>query len=303
MYGVYRKCLWPWLPTATLILLLGASLAAFSQSAEFTGPPAVDVLGAHDGGGRGCATCHITHGASSTDATLWGAQTAPDYGPEIQLEGPKGTASVAPADFVIGEAEVSGVILCVSCHDGNVTPQNMMASRSYAQRMGLFPFVRGIPTPTLLGDELASQFRIDHPLGQSAVIPVGDGLEFTNGKFSVKPNSAYARFVQSYGWPSLAPVQRSNPYGVSRAGQPYLVCTTCHNQHAMSFYAPSPGDAIAGDSTGRVYTTFFFVNGPYNPYADQNLNFSPNSSMQFCRQCHFNYSNEGNNTTSATLFF
>lgn len=282
---------------------------AGSKTENFEGAPAVDVLGAHDNAGRGCASCHVPHSAALSDQgfanhLLWGPPGAPDYGHQVQFVGPKGVVDLAPANLLTGDAEVSGVILCVSCHDGNVTPQNMMASRSYAQRIGLQPFIRGIPRPTLLGDELAAQFKIDHPLGQGTNIPLGSGLEFVNGKFAVEPNSPYERFVQSYGWPSLAPVQRSNPYGIDREGQPYIVCTTCHNQHAMSLYASRPGDPIAGNNSGQLYTTFFFVNGPYNPNptVTENLEFSATSSMQFCRQCHFDLSNEGNNSVTPTIF-
>ena len=36
-----------------------------------------------------------------------------------------------------GSQEVGGILLCLSCHDGNVTPTNMMANQSYEQRIGL----------------------------------------------------------------------------------------------------------------------------------------------------------------------
>jgi len=69
-------------------------------------------------------------------------------------------------------------------------------------------------------------------------------------------------------------------------------------------YASRPGDPIAGDTSGRYYTTFFFVNGPYNPDITRAAERNPSSGMQFCRQCHFNISNEGNNSDFIpTLFF
>jgi hypothetical protein len=289
-----------------LLLVLIEARVVFSQSVEFSGPPAVDVLGAHDNAGRGCASCHVPHsGALSSDAGtvwLWGATAAPEYGRAIPFQSQGSVVEVTAVTFATGDAEVSGIIVCVSCHDGNVTPQNMMASRSYAQRIGLQPFVPGVRTPTMLGDDLAAQFKIDHPLGQGTNIPLGSGLAFVNGKFEVEPDSAYARFVKSYGWPSLAPAQRSSPYGVDREGQPYVVCTTCHNQHAMSVFASRPGDAIEGDDSGRLYTTFFFVNGPYDPTIHPKVSYSPTSSMQFCRQCHFDLSNEAHNTEAPTVF-
>jgi len=287
--------------------MLVCARAAGAQAENFAGAPSVDVLGAHDNAGRGCASCHVPHqglsaGEGGGTIWLWGSAGVPEYGHEIEFQSQTGLAIVAASTLAAGDAEVGGIIVCVSCHDGNVTPQNMMASRTYAQRIGLQPFVPGVRPPTLLGTELEAMFKIDHPLGQGTNIPLGNGLEFLNGKFAVQPDSPYARFVKNYGWPSLAPVERSTPYGVDREGQPYVLCTTCHNQHAMSVYASRPGDPIVGDDSGRLYTTFFFVNGPYNPNGGSNVNYSPTSSMQFCRQCHFDLSNEGHNTDAPTAF-
>jgi hypothetical protein len=284
----------------TAILYFASGPAALAQTDYFSGPPAIDVLGAHANAGRGCASCHVPHTdlppenlAGTEFAVLWGT-TQPDYGQELAFSDSGRQVDVIPASFSSAGSEVNGVLMCISCHDGNITPQNMMAGQSYEQRVGMLPFVRRITVPTFLGDTLASRYAVDHPLGVQAKIETGDGLEFSNGKFSVQPNSAYARFVAVYGWPTLAPMERSNPYGVDAAGQPYLLCTTCHNQHAMSAFVSQPGDAIAGDSGGHVYSTYFFVNGPYNPNLEINSNQLSGSNAQFCRQCHFRLSNEGN---------
>lgn len=210
----------------------------------------------------------------------------------------------APATLTTSESEVSGILLCLSCHDGNITPQNMMAGQSYEQRVGLRPVIRGLaPVPTLVGNELVESVAVDHPLGVDAKIEVGNGLEFVNGAFSVKPGTPYARFVENYGWPTLAPMRRSNPYGIDAEGNPYLVCTTCHNQHAMSVYVAGPESPIQGNREKQDYTTYFFVNGPYDPNIYRTDHRISTSNMQFCRQCHFSIANEGNNTTNVPTLF
>jgi hypothetical protein len=57
----------------------------------------------------------------------------------------------------------------------------------------------------------------------------------------------------------------SQPFGVTAGGKPYVLCTTCHNQHVMTVYTSSAASPIANDGGGKWYATFFFVNGPYNP--------------------------------------
>jgi hypothetical protein len=64
-------------------------------------------------------------------------------------------------------------------------------------------------------------------------------------------------------------------------------------------YVSSRYSQIAGDGGGKTYPTFFFVNGPYNPNRNVSAaNPTAATSTQFCRQCHFNDSNEANNTNT-----
>jgi hypothetical protein len=308
MQAVVKKML-PQRSVATLFFVSIITLAAsaWAQSEAFTGPPAVDVLGAHGDAGRGCMGCHVPHNDrmnSPTDAVdlLWGETSTPDYGAQFAFGEAARTVEVAPLNFVSADSEVSGVLLCVSCHDGNITAQNMMAAQSYEQKIGMLPYVRH-QVPILLGDPQRDRYAVDHPLGVDAKIETGNGLEFANGKFSVKPDSPYAHFIASYGWPTLAPAQRSNPYGVDADGRPYLVCTTCHNQHAMSMFVSQTGNTIAGGEAGQAYSTFFFVNGPYNPVIATAPNRNSAANMQFCRQCHFDLANEGNGTLGIPTVF
>jgi hypothetical protein len=109
--------------------------------------------------------------------------------------------------------------------------------------------------------------------------------------------------VANYGWPALAPGKWSNPTGVNAAGKPYVLCTTCHNQHVMTVYTSSAASPIANDGGGKFYATYFFVNGPYNPNVNNIANTNAPSTAQFCRQCHFGEANEANNTNNITTVF
>jgi opacity protein-like surface antigen len=126
---------------AMFVLAVGGLVMA--QNASST----VDVLGAHNNGGRGCAGCHQPHSGSrgsgqngTTDSgnyALWGQDASPLYGATIAFgDGGKFT-EVLPANLTVASSDVGGILLCLSCHDGNVTSKNMMANQSYEQRIGL----------------------------------------------------------------------------------------------------------------------------------------------------------------------
>lgn len=276
----------------------------------------IDVLGAHNNNGRGCAGCHSPHSGSfgsghggAADAgsyALWGQDASPLYGATIKFGDNGSYVEVLPSGISSGSQEVGGILLCLSCHDGNVTQHNMMVNQSYEQRIGMLSTTYGSqPIPTLLGNDgtTAGNYTNDHPVGQNANISSGSGLVFANNVFTVTPGTPYATFVTNYGWPALAPGKWSNPYGVSTSGKPYVLCTTCHNQHVMTVYTSSAASPIAGDGGGKYYATFFFINGPYNPNINNVANTNAPSSTQFCRQCHFGESNEANNTMGITTVF
>lgn len=277
----------------------------------------VDVLGAHNNQGRGCAGCHAPHsgafgsghtGSADTGSfALWGQDASPLYGKTIAFGDGGEFAEVLPSSISSGDEEVGGILLCLSCHDGNVTASNMMNTQSYEQRIGLLTNTTygNAPIPTLLGNDgsTAGNYTNDHPVGLAATVRAGNGLVWNGTTFSVTAGSAYAQFVANYGWPSLAPGTWSNPYGVTPAGKPYIVCTTCHNQHVMTVYTSSTKSQIQNDGGGKHYATYFFINGPYNPNLQTYATNSAPSTTQFCRQCHFSTSNEANNTNNITTQF
>jgi hypothetical protein len=300
---------------ALVLVLFVLAVSGLMVAQNWSSP--VDVLGAHNNQGRGCAGCHAPHSGSfgsghggKADAgsyALWGQDASPLYGQSIGFGDGGSYVEVLPSTIATGSQEVGGILLCLSCHDGNLTPQNMMQNWSYEQQIGLLTNTTyGTQhIPTLLGNDgtTAGNYTNDHPVGLNATIRSGNGLVFANNAFTVTPGSPYATYVANYGWPALAPGAWGNPTGVNPAGKPYVLCTTCHNQHVMTVYAASAKSTIAGNSKG-YYATFFFVNGPYNPNItpDPTGKTAP-STTQFCRQCHFGEANEANNTNNITTQF
>jgi hypothetical protein len=296
-----------------VLVLLTAGMA---MAQNWSSP--VDVLGAHNNGGRGCAGCHAPHSGSfgsghggKADAgsyALWGQDASPLYGQTIAFGDDGSFTELLPASITSGSQEVGGILLCLSCHDGNLTPQNMMVNQAYEQRIGLLTnkTYGTSPIPTLLGNDgtTAGNYTNDHPVGQLANISTTmPGLVFNGTKFTLTPGTPYAQFVANYGYPALAPGKWSQPFGVTAGGKPYVLCTTCHNQHVMTVYTSSAASPIAGDGGGKYYATFFFVNGPYNPNIDNVASTNAPSTTQFCRQCHFGEANEANNTNNITTVF
>src|ERR1700751_214967 len=100
----------------------------------------VDVLGAHNNQGRGCAGCHAPHSGSfgsghggKADAgsyALWGQDASPLYGKTILFGDVVSIAEFLPGNITSASQEVGRILLCLSCHDGNVTPSNMLTGKS-----------------------------------------------------------------------------------------------------------------------------------------------------------------------------
>jgi len=302
---------------AMLLVIFVLAFAGLMMAQNWSSP--IDVLGAHNNNGRGCAGCHSPHSGSfgsghggASDAgnyALWGQDASPLYGYTLKFGDSGRYVETLPGSLTAGGTEVSGIMLCLSCHDGNVTPRNMMNGQSYEQRIGYLQnsFYGSQPIPTLLGNDgtTAGNYLNDHPVGINATISTTtNGLVWANNAFTVTPGTQYAQFVANYGWPALGPAAHGVSYGINSSGKPYVACTTCHNQHVMTVYADSSKNQIMNDGGGKFYATMFFVNGPYN----NNITPDPTgktapSTTQFCRQCHFGEANEANNTNTITTQF
>jgi len=340
-----------------VLLVIMASAMALAQVTQGTptssgaggaAVPTIDVLGAHNNYGRGCAGCHAPHsgnrgaGGNATSGTTtdaWSGSNAlfaQDMGPlfataagyfdfsDISTSTATGKyvfiapPSGSPATYNAQQyADMRGIIMCLACHDGAVAKGAMMQNWAYEEQIGALPSSYGTAKiPTLLGDDGSSAgYHNDHPVGENATLSAAMGSAYgdavngvvfvTNGTAgsvsSVTAAGQYLAFENSYGAPAINKGAHSYPTPVNAAGVPYVVCTTCHNQHVMNVYAASSASPIAGVASG-TYATYFFINGPYNINDVSPHPTKANSTTQFCRQCHFGESNEANGGSLPTQF-
>jgi hypothetical protein len=300
---------------SSFLLFVVLATAGLLLAQNWSSP--VDILGAHNNEGRGCSGCHSPHSGSfgagergSADTgsyALWGQDASPLYGKTIAFGDNGQYVEVLPNGISSGSSEVTGILLCLSCHDGSLTQRNMMLDWSYEEEIGLLKN-RGYGSqkiPTLLGNDGtgAEDYKNDHPVGQNAIIPNLStyGLVFSNNSFTVTPGSAYDTFITNYGAPDMQ-IGRTFD-NVNGAGQPYLTCRTCHNQHVMTVFKSTADNQIERDGGGKFYATFFFIAAPYNLNLGDVGQHQASPTSQFCRQCHFIDSDEANNSMNVITAF
>ncbi|MGA7560225.1 MAG: hypothetical protein WCF61_00945 [Terriglobales bacterium] len=338
---------------SAMVLAQGVTQGANPTSSGAAGSvaPTVDVLGAHQNYGRGCAGCHAPHsgawgegggtqGAPTDKYTgvnaLFGQDMGPLWGKTFDFSDITNTGSANSYEFVTAAngnpttmttqqyADMRGAVMCLACHDGAVARGAMMQNWAYEEQIGALPTSYGsAKIPTLLGADGTTNigsstdggnYNNDHPIGENATLQAVLGSYYgnaTNGIVwtistagsitSIAYYGQYSRFVTSYGAPALLQGPSSYPTPVNANNVPYLVCTTCHDQHSMNVYAASASSPIAGNPSG-TYAKYFFINGPYNPDTVTIPLGDAASTAQFCRQCHFVYSNEANGGTLPTAF-
>jgi len=269
-----------------------------------------DILGAHNGYGRGCVMCHAPHSGSFGNGNsvsgdpqngmfaLWGEDLTPLFGQSFTFSGDNTArypVTLPAAGTITSAFDANTIILfCLSCHDGVLTKVGMMQG----QTVETLPIVGG-KAPTLLGLAKPSggtEYQNDHPVGGSALVgcgglakhqwnctggtsgAAGTGTQPTPITF-VGASAATTAFLTNY--PGSFWVGGGNPlasFGGTYGTVSAVTCTTCHNQHSMNVYSNSNGP----------FATMFFINGWYNP------NTNGNSVAQFCRNCHGGESNEMN---------
>jgi len=346
-----------------LLLVVMASAMALADVTQAAHPtssgapgivaPTVDVLGAHQNYGRGCAGCHAPHsgawgeGGNLVSGTvtdkytgvnaLFGQDMGPLWGQTFDFSDVSNTGSgnkyllvTAAGGDPIGMtsqqySDMRGVVMCLACHDGAVAKGAMMQNWAFEEQIGALPTSYGTAKiPTLLGADGTTNigsstdggnYNNDHPIGESATISAVLGTYYnntTNGLnytisaagsiTAVTSAGQYTQFIGSYGAPALLKGAHSYGTPVNASNVPYVVCTTCHDQHSMNVYSVvGGGNNIAGNTTG-TYAKYFFINGPYNPNTvNVPLGYAA-STTQFCRQCHFGESNEANGGTLPTVF-
>src|ERR1017187_7339885 len=132
---------------AMLVVMFVLAVTGLMMAQNWSSP--VDVLGAHNNGGRGCAGCHAPHsgsfgsghggGPDAGNYALWGQDASPLYGQTIAFGDNGRYTELLPSSITSGSKEVGGILLCLSCHDGNLTPTNMMRNQSWEQLVGLLP--------------------------------------------------------------------------------------------------------------------------------------------------------------------
>lgn len=278
---------------------------AFSSVMMFGQQPGVDTLGGHLLNGRGCAGCHVPHNgargnglasndSASGDVALWGgADLGKLAGATLHFgdKGENGVDTLLPTDYSADshldgvanpDPRVGGLLMCLSCHDGNYATGAMMKNQVYET---LPANVYGTnPIPTLLGgtggnngNAVAGDYSNDHPVGENAIISCTGSSNWdctiNNGVISMTGSNS-SQFVKNYGW-TVAPAVYN--------GNPIVICTTCHDQHIQTVYNGTI------NQTPGFYVTYFGVKGLYNPG-----NPTGNSTAQFCRQCHGHHANEMN---------
>jgi hypothetical protein len=290
-----------------IIFLASAGIAAAQSGTS----PATDVLGAHLNYGRGCAACHAPHSgaygngaAKTTDPTagqsiLWGQDVESLYGQVITTAG--NTVETLPTSMTASTPDVTGLLTCLSCHDGNYAKGAMMKNQVYETLPPTYGTYNTVPTLIGINEAGAGTYLADHPVGLNAQIGCGGQYNWdctisAAGKIQMTgPNSS--RFVTNYGF-FVSPVAYTPTLGKG-AGIPVpaVMCTTCHNQHLMNVVSVTNGKN-SGQPAG-YYQTMFFLVGPYNP-ASGTAN--SNQTAQFCRQCHGGEANESNNGTAVTTF-
>ncbi len=282
------------------IALMFLATAGFA-SAQIT-RPSTDVLGAHLNSGRGCSACHAPHsGASgngnaqsandgSSEQGLWSTNATGLYGKTITTGG-GAYVEVLPNSMTASTPDVAGILVCLSCHDGNYASNSMMKNTLYEKLPATYGSSNQVPT--LIGRSLsgAGSYLSDHPLGLNARIGCGGSTHWDcsqlNGAISMNGANS-KRFVSNYGF-FVQPGSYNN--------SAVVLCTTCHNPHSMSVVTVAAG-SNSGLPPGN-YATMFFLRAPYNP---GDTNPTSNQAAQFCRQCHADKSNEMNGSTAGTVF-
>jgi hypothetical protein len=314
-----------------LLIAMVLFLAAFAMAQTYTqgsGITGVDKLGAHQNGGRGCTGCHAPHSGAfgaggnavsgqtvdkvnAGNYALWGQDLGPLYGASItqgdNVSGGSTYATTLPAqnEFFNMPEEITGVMMCLSCHDGNIAQGAMMTNKSYEQAAGLLPAGLYGPAaiPTLLGQDgtAAGNYYNDHPIGPQATlgkIGVATKLAYlpTGCTFHGTPSPClkdaggdpnFTTFTQHYGLPSITSNGHASPVALptSNPSDAYLLCITCHTPHSM-YVASANADAPIATLTKGTFPSYFFIAAPYNPGSNPSAT-QASSATQFCRQCHY----------------
>ncbi len=228
--------------------------------------PTVDILGAHNNYGRGCAGCHAPHsgargnggnaaagGAVTDTQTGENALFGQDYGPllgktlnfgDLSPTSPGTTYQViTPGIGTLATMtnqqyrDLRGIIMCLACHDGNVAKGAMMQNWAYEQQIGALPSSYGTAhIPTLFGNTAAGaySYNADHPVGEQALLNLALGPDY-------------------YDTPA------GLTYNITNGSISSIIIGTLYTQFVTSYGAPS----LLPTSFGNYVTPVSSTNVPY----------------------------------------
>src|ERR1035437_7809418 len=130
---------------AMLVVMFVLAVGGLVMAQNYSSP--IDVLGAHNNNGRGCAGCHQPHsgsfgsghkGVADTGTyALWGQDASPLYGATVSFGDNGSYTEVLPNGIATGTQAVGGIRRSRSAHEGTAPAHKMMANQSYKQAMGL----------------------------------------------------------------------------------------------------------------------------------------------------------------------
>jgi len=299
-----------------LVALFTASIAVAQVPTPSWGN---DVLGAHNGYGRGCVMCHAPHGGATGNGTattdtyngrvaLWGENLSPYYGKTYNFVSSSYPVTLPSGGNVSISDTNSVVLLCLSCHDGNVARVSMVQGTT----VETLPIVGG-HARTLFGltpGNSGENYYNEHPVGPMAMVSCRSTYTWdcTGGGNTLQPiemNGPASKqflidnpssFWNTVSWTPCGGTNEPacttgvtwgyntshNPLSIPAGGTTVnaVTCTTCHNQHSMTVWS------VTKNGTTTNYSTMFFLKAYYNPTS------GGNSVAQFCRNCHGGESNE-----------
>jgi hypothetical protein len=220
-----------------------SSLALAQYTGGGTGiTSSVDILGAHNNYGRGCAGCQTPHsgalgsggnaatgGVLTTDTktgsnALFAQDIQPLFGQSFNFADNGAyvyTAGDQTTAYGTRLEETRGIMMCLACHDGNLAKGGMMKGKLWEASLlpaGVYgPQAASIPT--LLGADGATglvganAYNNDHPVGPSAnfgALRLGSYMtaSINSTTFAISgitvTSPAYTQFVSNYGMPAIA---------------------------------------------------------------------------------------------------
>jgi len=182
-----------------MVVLVAVGFAAAQTYTDGNGLKGLDILGAHNNGGRGCAGCHAPHSGAaggggnavtggakdllSGDNALFGQEIGPLFGQSLTFgqdgNGGAGYVEALPNNndaYTTRTEELRGIMMCLACHDGVIAKGQMMQGVSWEQSHNLLPTGIYGPNgiPTLLGNDNGngnlSKYGNDHPVGTAATL-------------------------------------------------------------------------------------------------------------------------------------